>query len=730
MSLIVKGLIRKGIVLAGIVKKGLINIGFWFGGEQPELKDYEFVAAYHGETDKQNVQVEGNVMNLMPKGVIPATSVHSTPIMAPDYQGIYREYPVDNPVWKGGRYVSNLLPYSEDITVDGWSKQNIVVNSKTSYSSISIGYSNVRQAIAVKENTQYTFNLTASSLNASDPAMRVWDLSNTGDLIGDENITLTSVPSVNTKTFTTPTGCTSIAVYSANAASAIGETINDLQFQIYEGLDDQEYIKTEDEPLLLTYHDGLPDVYAQANKAATNLIKWNTDLTNITWYKALTSIQTDTQLAPDGSVCQKIVESVSDGQHALSPAGTNWTQDLSYTYSCYVKPAGRDNISFGFPYAVYGSWIHASFNLLTGAIVFSSPQITASIEPASNGFFRCSIKAIAVTTTANDRGGIKLADSADNTEQGPSYIGDGVSGVYIWGIQLEEGVETPSLPIPTTSAAASIPALDYVYSVANIDPSDTKFGLKIDYQGDTVVMDIGGHKLLEIGDFAGDGTELIVNGDFDTGDLTGWDTPVDANASVTNNIMTLDATAQYGRIDNTFPLLEGVTYIIKGRGGRATSTSAQWKVNSGTGVELFKQAMSADSTTFTGTFTPDQDFPLAHFQQQNLSAGLGTSELEYVSVQKAVKAIKLSDGTNELTHKMSEDSHLVYTTLQADRMQLEVDGVKQTTDYIPITAGVITVSEDHYALHANPSSDLLPPTNINIEHNGTQVTYLGDDVIL
>jgi len=69
----------------------------------PNYDDFAFIAAYKAETDAQNVALDGDILNLMPKGTITATSIHSTPILALDYQGIYQEYDVDDPVWAGGR---------------------------------------------------------------------------------------------------------------------------------------------------------------------------------------------------------------------------------------------------------------------------------------------------------------------------------------------------------------------------------------------------------------------------------------------------------------------------------------------------------------------------------------------------------------------------------------------------------------------------------------------------
>jgi len=52
-------------------------------------------------------------------GTPPATSPHTASIYAPDFEGVYREFGADLPVWKWGRVVNNIFPdYSENIVND------------------------------------------------------------------------------------------------------------------------------------------------------------------------------------------------------------------------------------------------------------------------------------------------------------------------------------------------------------------------------------------------------------------------------------------------------------------------------------------------------------------------------------------------------------------------------------------------------------------------------------
>jgi hypothetical protein len=72
----------------------------------------------------------------------------------------------------------------------------------------------------------------------------------------------------------------------------------------------------------------------------------------------------------------------------------------------------------------------AYFNLSAGTIGTTTGSTTATITALANGWYRCAIAGVRETSQANN---ILLA-SADNTA---SYAGNGTSGIFIWGAQLE-----------------------------------------------------------------------------------------------------------------------------------------------------------------------------------------------------------------------------------------------------------------------------------------------------
>jgi hypothetical protein len=139
------------------------------------------------------------------------------------------------------------------------------------------------------------------------------------------------------------------------------------------------------------------------------------------------------------------------------------TQSITYsanenTVSVYVKANGYTwflidpSITNAFGY----------FNVTTGAVGTKGSACTTSISNVGGGWYRCS-----VTFTAS-AGAAICNFSIRNADNGGAFLGDGVSGFFVYGAQVETGVATDY--IPTTTAAvsvgpvANVPRLDYLNS--------------------------------------------------------------------------------------------------------------------------------------------------------------------------------------------------------------------------------------------------------------------------
>jgi hypothetical protein len=189
--------------------------------------------------------------------------------------------------------------------------------------------------------------------------------------------------------------------------------------------------------------------------ATTNLLLQSQDFDNASyWSKTRTTITANAVLAPDNTTtADKLIEdTTASSSHYISQNQT-LTANLFYTMSVYAKAAERSRIVLRVGNS--GSWVAGSaavgFDLSTGILFSVSGDSTSSgtIQPVGNGWYRCSITAQFGATTTSGGLVINLDDGT-----GITYTGNGTSGVYIWGSQLEAG-STISSYIKTTTAAVT-----------------------------------------------------------------------------------------------------------------------------------------------------------------------------------------------------------------------------------------------------------------------------------
>jgi len=174
-----------------------------------------------------------------------------------------------------------------------------------------------------------------------------------------------------------------------------------------------------------------------SERTRTNRYARSSDFSDVSWSKNNLAVDTvNFFTAPDGTLTgTKLIENNASNTHTLgngvTPAAT------VHTLSVFAKKGERNWISLRF------GGLNSFFNLETGtatANAYHNPTIT----PYANGWYRC-----AVTSSLGTQGSIWM--SLDGTNN--PYQGDGTSGVYIWGAQMENGKYATSY-IPTTALAA------------------------------------------------------------------------------------------------------------------------------------------------------------------------------------------------------------------------------------------------------------------------------------
>ena len=189
-------------------------------------------------------------------------------------------------------------------------------------------------------------------------------------------------------------------------------------------------------------------------EARTNLVTRSEEFNDAYWTPSAATVTANSTTAPTNtSVADTLTEDTSTGQHTIGSSTIAWAGNTQYTATFFFKANGRTRVDILL--GTSGNWVNgdparnANFDLTAGTVAFApvSPS-TASIQAIGNGWFRCSITA--TTTAAPTASGvfIRLCDATGSS----SYTGNGTSGVFLFGAQVEAGA-FPTSYIPTTTTA-------------------------------------------------------------------------------------------------------------------------------------------------------------------------------------------------------------------------------------------------------------------------------------
>jgi len=184
----------------------------------------------------------------------------------------------------------------------------------------------------------------------------------------------------------------------------------------------------------------------------TNLLTYSEDFADASWVKIRSTVTSNTIIAPDGTLTgdKLVATSVAESHVVYKSVLAN-----TITFSCYAK-AGEYNHLILFT-GSFGRW----FNLTTGTIgVFYTNETTASITDAGDGWYRCSI-------TFTIASGDNVYIGVSNADATLSYTGNGYSGIYIWGAQLEAGafptsyIKTEASQVTRSADSASMTGANF-----------------------------------------------------------------------------------------------------------------------------------------------------------------------------------------------------------------------------------------------------------------------------
>ena len=170
----------------------------------------------------------------------------------------------------------------------------------------------------------------------------------------------------------------------------------------------------------------------------TNLLTYSEQFDNAAWIKTNTSSSANTIVAPDGTLTGDtiVMDAISNNDFYLYQVYSGWTSGVTYTQSWYVKSAGI-------------SWVQVTGSTGTAATNFRNINITTgelgngnypsgsvTVTSVGNGWYRISVTEVATSTSASGRFLLALLTS-DVATRLSNVDGNGYSGIFIWGAQLE-----------------------------------------------------------------------------------------------------------------------------------------------------------------------------------------------------------------------------------------------------------------------------------------------------
>jgi len=188
-----------------------------------------------------------------------------------------------------------------------------------------------------------------------------------------------------------------------------------------------------------------------------NLAGYSEDFSNAYWTKNRSSITANSTTAPNGTTtADSLIESTASGTHEFVTTGLS-VELQRYNFSIYAKANTRTKIQLllaGTPWFDTGNG-QASFDLSNGTVISAINGATATIESVGNGWYRCTISKSTISASKSGVLAVQLLDASGNS----SYTGDGTSGAFLWGAQLNIG-STAKPYFPTTDRL-NVPRLTY-----------------------------------------------------------------------------------------------------------------------------------------------------------------------------------------------------------------------------------------------------------------------------
>ncbi len=229
-------------------------------------------------------------------------------------------------------------------------------------------------------------------------------------------------------------------------------------------------------PVLLTAQSGVPrfdhnpttdeSLGFLIEDSRTNLLTYSEDFSNAAWSIINSTITSNAIVAPGGTVTgDKFVEGSNSNTKELYRSYS--ASALTYTLSFYAKSDGTRNVirasiaTAGLALGG-GTYFNVGNGTNTGATNYGATTGTVvGMSSVGNGWYKCFVTVTA--TAATYYVDFILANDSNNI----NYAGNGFSGIYIWGAQLEAGafatsyIQTVAATVTRAADAASMTGTNF-----------------------------------------------------------------------------------------------------------------------------------------------------------------------------------------------------------------------------------------------------------------------------